>query len=141
MVAICAVYKFSRGLTYFVAAVVEFVVNIFMQQWFCTNSATTSMPILLRWHHTRPEDLIRCGITRKITHPQERVEESSLSKPQGHTTSVAALEKCRQDISMDESLGVYTFPIFQQLSFEIRPRGYGVLSCALPGIRHTSGEW
>ena len=32
MVAICAVYKFSRGLTYFVAAVVEFVVNIFTEQ-------------------------------------------------------------------------------------------------------------
>ena len=54
--------------------------------------------------------------------------------------NMAAWESCQRDISMDQLLDVYTLPISQKPSFESRPRGCSVLSCALPGIRHTSGE-
>ena len=45
------------------------------------------------------------------------------------TTKVAALETFLLDKFTDASLGVHIF--FQKLSFEIRPRGNGVLSRAL----------
>ena len=57
-----------------------------------------------------------------------RTSEPSFSKSRGaHTTIIMGLERNRRDLSIDACLGVCPLPMVEQISSEIRPRGW--VSC------------